>query len=77
MQRTTLAIEEQVLTELRARAARDGLSLAAVTNELLRRALRETQRTQVPAHRWKVTRRGGPRVDIANCDALFAAMEER
>lgn len=77
MQPTTLAIEEQVPAELRERAAREGLSLSAVTNELLRRGLRETQRTEVPAHRWKVTRRGGPRVDIADRDALFAAMEER
>ena len=77
MQRTTLAIEEQVLTELRARAARSGLSLAAVANELLRRGLRETQRHQAPAHHWKVARRGRPRVDSADRDALFAAMEKR
>ena len=79
MNRTTLALDDEVIRGLRMRAAADGTSMTQVANDLLRRALKETTkglRDRKPP-KWPTYDCGGPpRVDINDRDALYDAMDK-
>lgn len=72
--RTTLIIPDQLIRELKRRAARTGQTLSAVVAEVVRRGLAEPDRAErlpaLPVHRL-----GRPRVNVADRDALDRAME--
>ncbi|HSN90431.1 MAG TPA: hypothetical protein VLS93_04320 [Anaeromyxobacteraceae bacterium] len=75
MVRTTLAIEDVLLRELKTRAAREGRTVQQVANELLRRGMRAAR----PAY--KLALRGSraklaPGVDLADRDRLLDLMDE-
>jgi hypothetical protein len=74
--RTTLIIPDQIIRELKRRAAGRGTTLSAVVAEALRRGLDESQPAAdlppLPSHPM-----GRPLVDIADRDALYGAMEGR
>jgi hypothetical protein len=75
MARTTLAIDDALLRELRTRAAKEGRTLQDVVNESLRRGLR------APARRTYAlklhTTSGGvrPGVDLCDRDRLFDLLD--
>jgi plasmid stability protein len=74
MARTTLAIDDVLLRELKTRAAREGRSVQQVANELLRRGMQAAR----PAFKLKL--RGSraaiaPGVDLADRDRLYDLME--
>jgi hypothetical protein len=72
--RTTLIIPDQLMRELKRRAAGRGTTLSAVVAETLRRGLGEPHPTAdlppLPSYPM-----GRPLVDIADRDALYRAME--
>ena len=78
MKRTTLALDEDLLRELKARAAQQGRTLQAVANELLRQAVARPESTR-PYHLelsgW--TARTQPGVDLLDRDKLFDLMDGR
>jgi len=77
MQRTTVALEDGLMEEIRLRAARERRSVASVVNDVLRAGLGDEARPRPSGRpRWKVYRSGGPLVDMADRDAVWAAMEE-
>jgi hypothetical protein len=75
MRRTTLTIEDQLLLELKKKAAQEGRTLQAVVNDLLRRSLtvspREPYRLRLRG--WKAAELPG--VDLLDRDALFDLMD--
>lgn len=78
MKRTTLAIRDEVLAELKRRAAEQGTTVQVVANDLLQQAIlaRSTSRAfklRLPAA-WKA--RARPGVDITDRDQLFDLMDE-
>ena len=72
--KTTLIIPDQLFRELKRRAARRGETLSAVVAEALRQGLVETRGQEelppLPTHHM-----GRPKVDLADRDALYRAME--
>lgn len=74
--RTTLDIDAPVLKELKRRQKAEGKSLGRLASELLARALAE-QRRPNPAvpFRW-ISRPMKARVDLADKEALYAAMDK-
>ena len=73
--KTTLIIPDHLVRELRKRAALRGETLSTVVAEALHRGLQGTPvppLTPLPTHRM-----GRPRVNVADRDALFRAMEGR
>ncbi len=78
MKRTTLALEEDLLRELKARAAQQGRTLQAVANELLRQAVARPENTRpyrLKLSGWKA--RTQPGVDLLDRDKLFDLMDGR
>ena len=75
MTRTTLAFEDDLFQEMRERAHREGRSLTAVANELLRRALRSGAEPRAPQVTWTTYDCGPPFVDVLDHDALLDAMD--
>ncbi len=74
--KTTVNIDDSILKELKALQEKQGQSLGRVISELLRRALRlhpAPKRDSQPPH-W-IPRAMRARVDLADKDAVFAAME--
>jgi plasmid stability protein len=72
MKRTTLTLEDSVLRTLKARAARQGKTLGAVVNELLRQALATGARRndyKLDLRGWDAEMQSG--VDILDRDKLF------
>lgn len=77
MKRTTLTIDDHVFSELKRKAAKEGRTLQAVTNDLLRRSL--ASKTQKP---YRLTLKGWkadeqPGVDLLDRKALFDLMDGR
>ena len=74
--KTTLILPDQLMRELKRRAAARGETLSTVVEEALRKGLAPAERSAdvapLPTHRM-----GSPRVDVADRDALQRAMEER
>jgi hypothetical protein len=77
MARTTLTIDDQLLRELKRKAAEEGRTLQSVTNDLLRRSLRAGPqgRYQLRLRGWKATELPG--VDLLDRDTLFDLMDGR
>ncbi len=78
MKRTTLAIEEDLLRELKERAAREGRTLQALANELLRQAVARPEREsayRLELSGWKA--RTQPGVDLLDRDKHFDLMDGR
>ena len=78
MARTTLAIDDDLLRRLKQRAAAEGRTLQAVTNDLLRSALARKprgQQSQLRLRRWKAEEQPG--VDILDRQRMFDLMEGR
>ncbi len=78
MARTTLALDDDLLKELKERAAREGRSLQDVANDLLKQALARRK----PKESLKLTLRGWkakeqPGVDLLDRDKLFDLMDGR
>lgn len=73
--KTTLILPDHIFRELKRRAAKRGETLSAVVAEALRRGLAAPDvSAEVP--NLPTYRMGPPRVDIADRDALYRAMEE-
>jgi hypothetical protein len=77
MKRTTLTIDDRLLRALKKRAAEEGRTFQAVTNDLLRQAVATTppRSYELRLHGWKATELPG--VDLLNRDALFDLMNGR
>lgn len=75
MPRTTIALDDALLRQLKLRAARENRPLQAVVNDLLRRALRPlaegTYKLAFPT--WKGVQ--NPAVDICDRNSLGDAMD--
>jgi hypothetical protein len=74
--KTTLNIDEPVMVALKQEAARRGTTMSALVEEALRKELRSRPNMAALAP-LPTFRSGGALVDIADRDALFAAMEGR
>ncbi len=79
MKRTTLALGDDLLRELKRRAAERGLSVQALANDLLRKAMTATSdasefELRLPPA-WAAELQPG--VDIADRDTLFDLMDGR
>ncbi len=77
--KTTLNIDDNVMRELREAAAREGVTISALVEAGLRNLLASMTRPKPsgklkPLPSWKV---GTDLVDVANRDALYAAMEKK
>ena len=73
--RTTLDIDDPVLRELKRRQRAEGKSLGKVASELLARALTEPGEAKpVPKFEW-IAQAMGARVDLADKEALYQAMD--
>ena len=77
--KTALDIDDDLLRELRAAAAREGATLSALVEAALRNLLASMARPKPsgklkPLPSWKV---GADLVDVADRDALYAAMEKK
>jgi hypothetical protein len=77
MKRTTVALEDGLLRELKKRAAGEGRSLQDVIGDLLRQALANPRkrRYRLPPPRWEA--REQPGVDILDRDKLYDLMGGR
>ncbi len=74
--RTTVDIDRPVLAELKRLQREQGKSLGRLISDLLARALREQKTASAPPPvRW-ISQPMGARVDLADKDALYAAMEQ-
>ncbi len=75
--RTTVDIDENILKELRKIQKKEGRSLRRLVSDLLAQALRERKSTgdPTPAPHW-IPKDMGVRIDRANQDAVYAALEQ-
>jgi hypothetical protein len=73
--RTTLDIDDPVLRELKRRQRAEGKSLGKVASELPARALAETGEAKAPARFEWIAQAMGARVDLADKEALYQAMD--
>jgi hypothetical protein len=75
--RTTVDIEDPVFKELRAMQKREGTTLGALVSRLLAQAIAERRRGSPPRPRFAwTTRKMRPLVDLADKEAVYAALEE-
>lgn len=78
MARTTLAIDDDLLKQLKERAAREGRALQDVANDLLKQALvqqKPKKTMKLVLRGWKARERPG--VDLLDRDKLFDLMDGR
>jgi len=78
MKRTTLALDEDLLQELKERAARERRTFQALTNDLLRRAVAEDHTAfdyRLDLQGWRASTQAG--VDLLDRDQLFDRMDGR
>jgi len=74
--RTTLDIDQPILKELKRRGKVEGKSLGMLASELLAQALVTSRHAATPsAFKWS-SRPMGAKVDLADKDALFKALDE-
>ena len=73
--RTTLDIDDPVLKELKRLQRSEGKSLGRLASELLARALAEQGKVKVAARFSWISRAMSARVDLADKDALYQAMD--
>jgi hypothetical protein len=76
MKKTTLNIDETVMSELKREAARQGRTMSELVETALRLLFR-SQRKRGRIAALPTFRSGGTLVDIADRDALYQAMEGR
>jgi hypothetical protein len=77
MPRTTLTLHDDLLRDLKRRAAEEGCTLGALVERLLRSALAPTRRPKFKL-RWKTERgRIQPGVNLDDRDALWDLMDGR
>jgi hypothetical protein len=74
--KTTLNIDDTVMAELKREAARQGRTMSELVETALRLLLRP-QRKHQPVPPLPQFHSGGARVDVADRDALYQAMEGR
>lgn len=74
--RTTLQIEDPLLRDAKARAAREGRTLTSVIEDALRQYLREKKTTGFKIHLRTSAARVLPGVDVADRDSLYDLMGE-
>jgi hypothetical protein len=77
--RTTVAIDDPLLDELRTIQAQEGKTLGEVLNELLILALafRERKDTTIEPFEWISKDMGKPRVDLEDKEAVWAVLDGR
>ncbi|HEY8054671.1 MAG TPA: hypothetical protein VIE13_02030 [Terriglobales bacterium] len=76
MPRTKIAIEPVLLRELKQRAAREGTTVQALVNSLLRRGMRSAHgKYRLEIEGWNGVLQPG--VDISDRNSLYRAMEGR
>lgn len=76
MSRTTLAIDDDVLLRIKQQALKQGCTVQALTNQLLRQALATPRRQafRLRLSGWKA--RLQPGVDLEDRDSLFEHMDD-
>jgi len=74
--RTTIDIDQPILKELKRRGKIEGKSLGALASELLAQALVTPRQGQAPSPFAWSSRPMGAKVDLADKDALFKALDE-
>jgi hypothetical protein len=76
--RTTVDIDTSILKELKALQKKEGKSLGRLVSDLLAKALHDHRedRKSLPKPRW-ISRAMGARVQLADKEAVYAAMEQR
>jgi plasmid stability protein len=77
MKRTTLALDDDLLRQLKERAAREGTTLQALANSLLRHALARRSKHEYKIHFLGWTAEARPGVDLFDRDALLDLMDGR
>lgn len=75
MKRTTLILEDACLDGVRELAQRERRDMSRVVNELLAEGLRRRRQPAPRAFTLPAFRMGSPRVNLADRDAIEAAME--
>ena len=76
MRRTTLALDDDLLRQLKGKAAREGRTLQAVATELLRQGLARPERAgdyRLRLEGWRAEEQPG--VDLLDRDKLFDLMD--
>ena len=75
--RTTVDIDDPILKDLKKIQQKDGRSLGRLISDLLAQALGERKSAKGPtrAPQW-VTKAMGARIDLADHEALYSAMEK-
>lgn len=77
MLRTTLVMDEDLLREIKRRAAEQGLTMQALSNRMLRQSLLPVQKEE---YRLKLRTWDGrlqPGIDLLDRDSLFDAIDPR
>lgn len=74
--KTTLNIDDTVMTQLKREAARQGRTMSELVETALRMLFR-SRKTREALPPIPTFRGGSPLVDIADRDALYRALEER
>ena len=75
--RTTVDIDDPILKDLKKIQKKQGKSLGRLISDLLAQALAENRTpkaSDMPAPRW-ISKEMGARVDLADPEAIYAAME--
>jgi hypothetical protein len=74
--RTTVNIDDPVLKDLRKIQQKEGKSLGRLISDLLAQAIGERKSAKAPSRppKW-ISKRMGARIDLADHEALYAAME--
>lgn len=75
--KTTLNIDEQVMARLKQEAAAQGKTMSELVETALRRLLETVPEDSRPLPPLPTFRSGGHRVDVADRDSLYQAMEGR
>ena len=74
--RTTVDIDDPILKEVKALGKKEGKALGRVVSDLLAGGLRARRsKSKVPPQRRWISRQMASRVDLADKDAVYAAME--
>lgn len=75
--RTTVNIDDPVLRDLKKLQKKEGKSLGRLVSDLLAHAIGERKSARAPARppQW-ISKAMGARVDLADQEALYAAMEQ-
>ena len=75
--KTTLVIDETIMSRLREEAARQGKTISELVEAALRLFLQPRKRKRQPPRPLPTANLGGALVDIADREALYQAMEGR